>query len=398
MTWLNRLNNVELEVITGDGKIFKPLWNNARKEINYNTEGFDFVEVDGTFVDREEQSGRQFPILFIFKGEDCIEQSNEFELSAKDKRPWTIKHPFYDDLLVQPLNLTFDNSLYNIVRITGTVWETITTKFPEDEVLPGQTVTNLKAESDIQVATSFTTNVPNPSVNLVEPAGKAIANINKNYLNLPVLEDDIKLLKDLTRKASGAAQNLLNDVDRFITSTIALINFPFQIVQGLQFKIQKVKDSIDELFDIFDMTNDEQQFLYEAVVTTSLTEISEISVNPESSDYETRIEVSEAFNLLNETYDLVLSNFDSIDFVQDAFLAQQLDVIVNFSLSNLYEIAFESKQERTIFIEKDDNIVNLAHRFFGPGDDNLEIFIKQNEITLPEYLEVKKGREIIWYV
>lgn len=402
MTWLNRLNNVELEVITGDGKIFKPLWQNAQKEVKYNTEGFDFVNVPGTFVERKEQSGNQFPILFYFKGEDCIEDAAEFELSAADKRPWTIKHPFYDDLLVQPLNLSFDNSVYNISRITGTLWQTITTKFPEDEVLPDKLITNLKAENDLQVSTSFVTNVPDPSINLIAPATAAVVNINKNYLNLPELEDDIKLLKDLTRTASGAAQNLLNDVDGFINSTIALINFPFQIVQDIQFKIEKIKDSINELLSIFDTSKPEEQFLYEAIATTSLTTISQININPESSDYETRPEVVEAFELLNETYDSVLSDFDSIqesdDFVQDSTLAQQLDVIVNFSLANLFEIAFESKQERSILLEKDDNVINLAHRFVGPGDNNLNTFINQNEITLDEHVNIKKGREIIWFV
>ncbi|MCJ7802745.1 MAG: hypothetical protein MUP82_10360 [Candidatus Marinimicrobia bacterium] len=413
MTWLNRLKNVELEVITGDEKVYKPLWQEAERNLNFNTEAFDFVGVAGTFVERKEKSGDQFPINFIFQGEDCIDVAKAFLISASDKRPWTIKHPFYDDLLVQPISLRQVNTVYNISRITGIVWETITTKYPEDEIVPKKTVENLKADSDVQVAVRFKANVPNPSVNLIASATKSVTNITKNYNPLAILEKDVKLLKDLARTASGAAQNLLDNVDRFITSTIALINFPFQIIQTLELKINKIKDSIDELFDIFSPDSNEQQYLYEALATSSITEMSLISVSPASSseidinigvgvsvgvDYKTRIEVAETFEQLDETYTSVLVNFDNTDFIQDAILALDLDIIVNYSMANLYEIAFNSKQERSILIEKDDNIVNLSHRFFGPGDENLQIFINQNKVTLEEYLIVKKGREIIWYV
>jgi hypothetical protein len=400
MNWQERLNNITFEITTGDGKKYTPLWQEAEKNIQYNTEAFNFIGVQGTFVERKERQGRQFPVNLIFQGENHIEISSAFEISANDKRPWKVKHPFYGDLLVQPLSLRIVNTAYNISRIIGILWETITTKFPEDEILPDKTVENLKAETDSQVATSFTTNVPSPSVNLVQPAGNAITNIDKNYKVLAVLEEDIKTLKDLTRTASGAAQNLLNDVDGFINSVISLVNFPFQIAQNLQFKIEKIKNSIDELFDIFDMDNTEEQFLYEAIATTSVTEISRVSVNPEedNGDYNTRIEVVDAFNLLNDTYNSVLNNYDTIRYKQDAEIALQLDNIVNFSLANLYDIAFEAKQERVIITDKDDNIVNLAHQYFGPGDDNLQIFIDQNNITLPEYLFVRKGREIIYYV
>ncbi len=43
MRWINKINNVELALITGDGKRHTPLWKNAKKNLNFNTEGFDFV-------------------------------------------------------------------------------------------------------------------------------------------------------------------------------------------------------------------------------------------------------------------------------------------------------------------------------------------------------------------
>jgi hypothetical protein len=398
MSWQDQLNNVSLQITTGDGEVYLPKWLNAKKNVRFNTEGFEFIGVDGTFVDRKEQSGQQFPIELHFDGINCTEDAAKFLESAKDKRPWTLKHPFYGEILVQPISLSIDDSLYNDSVITGILWETIRTKFPEDVLVVEDVVGQLKADSDLLVSRGLTNKILSPDIGLITPAGNAITNIEKNYKNLAVLSEDAKLLKDLARTASGAAQNLLDDLDGYITATIALINFPFQIVQTLESKIEKVKDSIDELFSIFNQEDDQEQSLYESLATSSLTEFSRLVVVPESDDYNTRVDVLNTFDLLNNTYVSVLENFDSTGYIQDSDLALNLDLIINFSLSNLYEIAFEARQERIVNIEKDSNIVLLAHRYYGTGDDSLQEFIDQNNISVDEYLIVKKGREIIYYV
>lgn len=398
MSWLTRLDKVKLEIITGDGKSYKPLWRQAQKNIQYNTEGFDFVGIEGTYVERQKQKGRQFPINFIFKGEDCIDVSNAFEESAKDSRPWKIKHPFYDDLTVQPISLSFNNSDYNLVRITGVVWETIDTKFPQEIILPKKLIENTKAIADIQSKTAFVSNIQDPSILFTQTAQISVASIEKNYTNLAVLEEDIKIFKDLARTASGAAQNVLSDVNSFLQSTINLINFPLQITQNIETKIQKIKDSFNELLDVLDFTKDEDKALYETLGSTTVSELAEVLVNPQDGDYETRSEVLLAFEDLNTLYTNLLTNFDDNEFIQNSELAIQMDIIVNLALANLYEIGFQAKQERTILTEKNNNMVNLAHRYYGPGDDNLTTFINQNSITLSEHLLIKKGREIIYYV
>lgn len=398
MSWQDQLNNVSLQIRTGDGEVYLPKWLNAKKNIRFNTEGFEFIGVDGTFVDRKEQSGQQFPIELHFDGINCTEDAARFLESAKDKRPWTLRHPFYGEILVQPISLSLDDSLYNDSVITGILWETIKTKFPEDILVVEDVVGQLKAESDLLVSKGLTNKILSPNIGLITPAGNAVTNIEKNYKNLAVLTEDAKLLKDLARKASGAAQNILDDLDSYITTTIDLINFPFQITQTLEFKIEKVKDSINELFSIFNQEDEQEQSLYESLATSSLTEFSRLVVVPGEDDYNTRVNVLNSFELLNNTYVSVLENFDNTNYIQDSDLALNLDLIVNFSLSNLYEIAFEAKQERIVNIEKDYNIVTLAHRFYGTGDDKLQEFIDQNNLSIDEYLNIKKGREIIYYV
>ena len=133
MSWLEKIENVKLEIITGDGVSYFPLWKNAEREIEFNTEAFNFSGVSGSYVARKLDSGFKLPLLLWFSGEDNTENADTFMESAKDPRPWTVKHPYYNEILVQPLSLKQSNREHNITEITGTIWETLASKFPSSK-------------------------------------------------------------------------------------------------------------------------------------------------------------------------------------------------------------------------------------------------------------------------
>lgn len=398
MTWLDRLENTELEIETGDGQIYKPLWLNAIRNLNYNTEGFDFVGVDGTYVSREEQSGDQFPVTLFFQGENCIEEAEAFQISAKDKRPWKLKHPFFDNQLVQPLNLQFDYSDYNVVKITGTLWKTITTKFPEDSEDVSATIVVRKSNLDADTLNFIFNTVLDPEIGLITPLGKAISGIEQAFNDLAQAANATKELKDKVRTASGALQNILNDLTAFTSSLIDLVNFPFLIAANIESSIDGFKTALNSLIDIFDPSDTQESIFAEVCLTALVSAASAQFVNPGDSDYETRSDVANAEDTLTDLYDDSLGYFDDNGYVQNADLALSLDAIVNISRANLFDQAFDAKQERSILIGKDSDPVNLAHSYFGPGDDALNEFIRINTLSLSEHLEIKKGREIIYFV
>jgi hypothetical protein len=87
-------------------------------------------------------------------------------------------------------------------------------------------------------------------------------------------------------------------------------------------------------------------------------------------------------------------------YIPDANSLIGLNNIINFTISNLYDVALDSKQERSIILEEDSNIFLLTHRFYGLQEDDSSIdqFMDQNEIGLNEMLGIRKGRRIIYYV
>ena len=66
----------------------------------------------------------------------------------------------------------------------------------------------------------------------------------------------------------------------------------------------------------------------------------------------------------------------------------------------LFVIALSAKQERIEYISNDSNLISLTHRFLGlePNDSTIDQFIRINKIGLNEFLQIKKGREIKYYV
>jgi hypothetical protein len=69
-------------------------------------------------------------------------------------------------------------------------------------------------------------------------------------------------------------------------------------------------------------------------------------------------------------------------------------------LSQLFVIAVGAQQQRRYVLSVDSNPIILSHRFYGPSEDdsNLDRFISQNNIGINEILQLKKGREVIYYV
>ena len=90
MSWKDNIETIEFELITGDGKSWFPKWTNSVKNVNFNTDGFNFIGIDGTYVAREKQQGAQYPIEIYFDGEDHLDVAYNFDISSQNKNPFSL--------------------------------------------------------------------------------------------------------------------------------------------------------------------------------------------------------------------------------------------------------------------------------------------------------------------
>jgi len=395
MNWLDRIENINLEIITGDGESYFPLWKQAEKQVAYNVQTYDFAGVEGSYVDRKLRKAYKYPLVLWFQGENHIDEANKFLLSSENPKEWTIKHPIYDNLYVQPLEFTIDNSLMNVTKITGTVVETLTSKYPQAKVNNVHKIKTAKKDIDEKTKVYFDENLSTLSIKSAE---NTVQNISDNYTKHIENEKDVEKYKNFLRVASQSAQGVANDIISYINDIQNLINFPFQIWQSVQGRVQSVIDSVNNLqINIFDSKDDKK--LFEINQTCLLSIACNCAVNPtQDSDYKTRNQVYDIVNKIIDAYSYILKMFDDSEHEQNSDLAQRLDFIVNLTIGELYQIALKSKQERNIILENDNNIINLTQKFYSFSDSNLDDFIIQNDISLDEYICIKKGRKIKYYV
>jgi hypothetical protein len=164
-----------------------------------------------------------------------------------------------------------------------------------------------------------------------------------------------------------------------------LIHFPLTSPQKTYYKVVRSFDLMKQIINTLQNVD-----VQKANIVTLFSNTCSCAAN--GSDYITRQNVVDVITVLNDMNSLFIHSFDSLD-PQIAF---DVDRLYNVTVSSLYDIAFNSIQERSIMLDSDSNMVILAHKYFGSTDDDLKRFIELNQLKIDEFLQLKQGRTIKW--
>lgn len=414
MSWLDKVQN-NFTITTGEGSVFNPNWLNASKQKDYNVAEFEFPLVPGTLVTRSLPKGRKYLIEIYFQGDDHLDESSRFEKAADDPRYWKISHPFYGLIYVQPLGLHFDNSKYNVSKITGMVIETIVEQFPKGSVDPIDKINFDQSALDEERANYFETVESAPSIAVVN---KLTADVKSSYLKMvPIINLDIDA-SDYFNKYNSALSSILNITGQVSTTMLVISDFynaPIKFTQSIQSRITGLVNQYlalrNDILNIF--TNHPEQFSAELAVTyevTAGTIISAIAVaSVTSMDYGSRNGVIDAIDSILTSYNTFIQDLDTMQsstggepdsYMPDVQSMLDLNSLINFTVSSLFIVGLNAKQERSLYIEEDSNIILLAHRLYGlqVDDSTIETLIANNKIGLNELLIIRKGRKILYYI
>lgn len=406
MSWLNNIENNVFSIKTGDGKIYTPLWKNSERSKEYNTTVFDFIDVAGSYVDRKKPKSSKFPLTFWFQGEDNIEQSDAFELSADDSRAWEVNHPFYGVIKGQPISISRNDRDYNVTEINVDFWESISEDYPNKNIsIVDETASknNLVLENS-QISYASNENVFSSSdINKNKEANSLTNASFKNELQ----GDDFADYQILFSASQKANDGLLSDPSLAISSSQKLLSFPSTVLIPVKSKLKAYLNAYNSLKVTFNSIAD--KLFFESQAGSCISNYCNASVNYIDGDYEIRSEVEQAVSDLIEIYNdylLILDNssvsvYDVNNTWQpDADLQNSLYNLVMFTIGNLFNLAFQSKQERLTRTTKDTNLILLAHEYLGldENDENIEKFRQINNIKLDELFNIKKDRVIKYYV
>ncbi|MCM8906784.1 hypothetical protein [Tenacibaculum finnmarkense] len=404
MSWENKINNVEFSITTGDGKVFTPLWKTSGKSKEFNTAIYDFINVDGSLVTRKKSKSAKHSLTFYFQGENNIEDALEFDVSATDNRAWVVNHPFYGVLRGQPLNVAYNEDSLNVTVVTVDFWESINADYPNSEVSVKDLV-SVKKDKVIAISASvFAADVVPVSADIskLKFSNEIVASSFNNVID----NDNLAEFSNAVSKSISAAENIISDSLEAIESAHAILDIPSNFEASIKEKINSYKAAFNSLKDgIISVTD---RLFFESQAGVVIASLCNAVVNPLPEDYVVRTEIEEAVAEVLELYNTYISITDanqvqiydiSGTYIPNVNTQKELNNLVSFTTGNLYNFAFESKQLRTVYTNKNTNVILLTHKYMGlASEENLDNFIALNNIRLKELFVIKKGRQIKYFV
>lgn len=399
MNWEERIKT-DFSIQTGDGKLYYPLQKGGDKEREYNTSTFEFINVYGTLVDKKKPKGARYNLVFYFEGADNIDQADEFESSCEDPRQWTVTHPFYGVIVGQPLSIRRDDSYLNITEVTVPFWESISPDYPFSNFSKKDNTMDQhrKAMYALSVAAADVVYAPsdiqtqNASLQVMGSELTPLAD-NNTFADLQnALNSGLQAIDNLLSEPLNAIQQVQNFLDLPATY-IRAIEGRVAAYEGIYWRL---KESIETVAD---------KKYYESMAGTILSLISVVLVTPITGDYLLVSDVEKWFDKIGFLYQDYVTTLDEISvgvndinnsYSPDSEAQLQLNILINYSIANLYEFTFGTKRQRIVVVPNDTNVILLTHKYLGldASDKNIDIFIETNNIKFNELFAIKKGREV----
>jgi len=403
MSWIERLDNIEFTIRTGDGKFYKPLWKSGEKSKEFNTSKYDFINLEGSLIERRKNQSSVYPFTFWFQGEDNIEKSEEFEQSSNDNRLWTVEHPFYGTIKGQPTNIKRNDAKFNSTEITVTFWESIDGDFPEESISITNEVSS-RVNSVNQLSLDFFVENSSPESSDLNNIRDTLSQSSSSF---SPDKDSFNDFSNSVKSAVSAVDNIITDAENSFKLIQAVVNAPALFTTAVEARINSYVNSYESLKN--SVSNLFSKYSFESQGASLISSICLACVNPVEGDFITRADIEEANNTLIEIYEDFLRTMDLAqvevydveeNWSPNVQIQIELSNLISFTSKSLFSLSFEAKQERVFELSEDSNLIILTHRFMSldEKDKNIDTFRLINNIKNEELFKVRKGRTIKYFV
>lgn len=392
MSWKERIEQT-IQITTADGKVYRPLYRLSPRRVDFNVSQFEFPNIDGTLVSRQNIKGYKYDESIVFQDENHREKYLEFEKSVKDKRPIQVLHPMYGLFNAHIISMVDDPTGLSNTKVEISMVETILAEYPKSETDPNNQVGIDVDNTNDVIAESFDGN----------------ADLNtSDVINIQEKTDSAYELGASSVKSGDQSNTYITLYNAASDSTVDLISFlsyPSQFIETVSSRLSLFRRQFNSLK--LQVTTPMDKLIYELFGNAYISGMINSSVNPQPNDYGNVNDVIDVINTITSTYNTFISNLDAMQtpngseldsYVPNYGAMSALNSMVNYALSNLFNIALTANQQRKAILEADSNLILLAHRFYGASDANFERFVSENSIGLNEIQIIEKGREVVYYV
>lgn len=405
MAWNDRLKDARY--ISPLGVINNLNYENVSKTIEKKTTGFEFPDANGTLVQDLGHTGRRYPFKVFFWGDNYDLEANVFEESLLERGPGKLEHPLYGTVDVVPfgplkrrddLKEAANQAVYEV-----TFWETIGVVYPTGQEDPVSRVLSAIDEYNAALADEFDENM-----DLESAVDKSILkNSNKSLLDstADTLQSIADTVDEVSKQFNAINDSINNGIDILISKPRTLAFQTTQLIQAPGRAVTSISARLDAYFGLSsgiteDTAGSANDFFTSDLYAATYVTGSVISVV--NNTFETRSEALSAAEILLAQLEAVNNwkdeNLQILELIDIGGSYQQLQDAVALAAGFLVDISFSLKQERSVTLDRDRTIIDLAAELYGSVDDQLDFLINSNGLSGSEILELPRGREIVYYV
>lgn len=448
MPWQDRIR--EATYTSAAGVTLRFDFEDVSRELDLRGSAYTFPSRDGTYVQRTGVSGRRFPMVVFFWGDDHDEEAAAFDELLRQPGLGRLAHPFYGLVDVVPFgSVTQRDDLKTAANQTVlelTFWETSDLLYPTGQADPAAAVALSAEEFTISAAEEFAqslgidtaalrANVANTFGSLLDTCTDALGPVITGASDLYAQAGDIysqatSVVGDVYSQFNAVAVSIENGLDGLIAgpSTLArqlglLIQLPSRVTSRSGLRLSSFSSLIASIVGAGDPPRS-----YDARQANTV-RIRDL--------YATSYVVAAAASAVNTRFDskpaalqaaaAVLGMLDTVTEWRDQQYALLGDAAVAAPLPGaqasaatvgatdtgqayqgmvdtvlltagyLVQVSFTLKQERRIKLDRARTIIDLTAELYGTVDADIDLLISSNNLTGSEILELPRGREIVYY-
>ena len=366
---------------------------------------YDFPDADGTLAQRTGNSSRRFPMRLFFSGSDHDLEATTFEEALRSQTRGKLEHPVYGTLDVTPLGEVRRRdelkTAANQTVIEVTFWNTIGAVYPSSQADSASQVsaavgsTNLAASSQYSEAIQLSPAEEAPFRErhaallavvraALDPVAEATPVVSRQFnaiydsliQGLPVLVQDVATLTLQTAL-------FIQSAGRSGSSRDAFAAFTGLVTSGTG------------------TTSSSATELYQADMFMGAF-ISGLAVTAINAEFETRPQAVNAADSLTSNFDTYVAwrdeEYSRLGAYDSGEAYQQLQELVALSVGYLVDSSFSLLEERRIVLTRARSPIDLCAELYKAVDERLDFFIESNNLAWDEHLELKAGREVVYYV
>ena len=414
MAWNDRIQDGAFTPKGGARLTFE--FEDVSRTIELRGTAFEFPDADGTFVQRTGNSGRQYPLICFFTGDDCDLEAGEFEAALAAPGIGVLEHPLYGTINVVPFGRVARRddlkSAANQTVVTVTFWDTIDTTYPTAEADPGSRVLAAVEEYNDQAAAEFDQTVDLDStteqVSFRNRYDTFLGQVSDVLQPIADTQEDVQTqFNAVKRSIDLGIDTLIKQPLTLASQTIVLLQAPGRAATSITDRLSAYQNLLNQLTTgngavVEPSLDSSSSNTFHGADLFASTYVSAAVVSVVNNEFQTRGDAlgaaEEILALMDQVTNWRDANYESLGETDTGGLYQQLQEAAALAAGFLVQISFTLAQERSLILTQNRTTIDLVAELYGSVDDRLDFFSASNNLSWQEHLEISKGRTVVYYV